>query len=532
MKPKIVIAETIAQRGIDLLSERFIVDVATGASREDLLSRMADANGLVVRSATSVDRELLEAAPELRVIGRAGIGVDNIDVTAATERGVLVVNAPHANTISAAEQTMTLMLAQARNTARAHASLTSGHWDRKDFQGVELHGKTVGIIGLGKIGTLVAQRCAAFGMHVMAYDPFVTEERARRLGVALVSLDELLGSSDFISIHLPKTPETVNLIGGDNIAKLKPGVRIVNTSRGGIINETDLAKAIDEGIVAGAALDVFEVEPTTESPLFSLPGVVVTPHLGASTTEAQDKAGIDVAEAVAAALAGELVLSAVNVDLGPEVTDEVRAFLSVAEKLGKAFVGLARAISGPLVVRAEGRIAGQPIRPLKLAVLKGLLEAVSDDPVSYVNAPSMAEARGISIDIEAREESDDYVSSLRLTGDGTAGEIAIAGTISKRGPVMVEVADHDVELLFSDHVLIVRNTDTPGVIGRVGTYLGDRGVNIDNMVVGQSRVTGMAAMMGVNISRRLTDDELDTIRNLDGIEEATYLEFGAERSER
>ena len=526
LKPKIVIAEIIAQRGIDLLSDRFHVEIATGRSREDLLESVADANGLIVRSATAVDKTLLEAAPRLEVVGRAGIGVDNIDVDEATARGVLVVNAPHANTISAAEQAMTLMLAQARNTARAHASLTSGKWNRKDFQGVELHGKNVGIIGLGKIGTLVAQRCAAFGMHVLAYDPFVTEERARRLGVELVPLDDLLGASDFISIHLPKTPETINLIGGDNIAKLKRGVRIVNTSRGGIINEADLAKAIEDGIVAGAGLDVFEVEPITASPLFSLPGVVVTPHLGASTTEAQDKAGVDVAEAVAAALAGELVLSAVNVDLGPEVTEEVRAFLPLAEKLGRAFVGLARGLSGPLVVRAEGRIAGQPIRPLKLAVLKGLLEAVSDDPVSYVNAPSMAEARGISIDLQASEQSDDYVSSLRVTGTGAAGEIALAGTMSKRGLVMVEVVDHDVELLFSDHVLIVRNSDTPGVIGRVGTYLGEEGINIDNMVVGQSRATGTAAMMGVNIDRPITDDELATIRNLDGIEEATYLSFG------
>lgn len=525
MKPKIVIAETIAQAGVDLLSEKFEVDLAVGEERAGLIARLSDAAGLIVRSATDVDAEMIAAAPKLQVIGRAGIGVDNIDLTAATERGVLVVNAPNANTISAAEQAMALMLSQARNTPQAHAKLVSGVWDRKSFQGVELHGKTVGIVGLGKIGTLVAQRCAAFGMKVCAYDPFVTEDRARRLGVELVDLDSLLGSSDFISIHLPKTPETENLIGGENISKLKPGVRIINTSRGGIVNEAELAKAIDEGVVAGAGLDVFESEPTTDSPLFSLRQVVVTPHLGASTAEAQDKAGTDVAEAVAAALAGELVLSAVNVDLGPEVTEEVRTFLPVAENLGRAFVGLARGISGPLTVRAEGRIAGQPIRPLKLAVLKGILEAVSDDPVSYVNAPSMAEAHGISVDVEATEQAQDYVSSIRVTGVGLAGEIAIAGTLSKRGPVMVEVADHDVELLFSDHVLVVRNSDTPGVIGRVGTYLGARGINIDNMVVGQSRATGMAAMMGVNMDRALTDDELEDIRSLEGIEEATYITF-------
>ena len=526
MKPRIVIAETIAQAGIDRLSEHFEVDVAAGVERTDLLERLTDARGLIVRSATKVDAEMIDAAPHLQVIGRAGIGVDNIDIDAATKRGVLVVNAPHANTISAAEQAMALLLSQARNTAHAHATLTSGVWDRKSFQGVELHGKTMGVIGLGKIGTLVSQRCAAFGMRVMAYDPFVSADRARRVGVQLADLDTVLGSADFISIHLPKTKETENLIGGDNIAKLKRGVRIVNTSRGGIVNEADLAQAIKDGIVAGAGLDVFETEPTTESPLFALPQVVVTPHLGASTTEAQDKAGIDVAEAVGNALAGDLVLSAVNVDLGPEVTDEVRDFLPVAEKLGQAFVALAGGLAGGLTVRAEGRIATQPVRPLQLAVLKGVLSAVSDVPVSYVNATTIAEERGLSLELESSEDAVEYISSLRVVGDGPDGTMSLAGTVGKKGPIMVEVAAHDVELLFSDHVLVVSNSDTPGVIGRVGTFLGERGVNIDNMVVGQSQSTGMAAMMGVNVDRALTDDELAGIRMLDGIERATYMTFG------
>ena len=525
MNPTIVIAEAIADAGVRRLSERFHVDLAVGAGRDELLSRLADASALIVRSATTVDAEMIAAAPKLQVIGRAGIGVDNIDLDAATARGVLVVNAPHANTISAAEQAMALMLSQARNIPRAHATLTGGEWDRKSFQGVELHGKTVGIVGLGKIGTLVAQRCAAFGMEVIAYDPFVTEDRARRLGVSLVDLDTLLGTSDFISIHLPKTKDTENLIGGENLGKLKPGVRIVNTSRGGIVNETELAKAIEDGVVGGAGLDVFEQEPTTDSPLFGLPQVVVTPHLGASTTEAQDKAGTDVAEAVAAALEGNLVLTAVNVDLGPEVTDDVRAFLPVAEMLGRAFVGLARGLGGQLTLRAEGRIGDQPVRPLKLAALKGLLQAVSDDAVSYVNAPAMAEARGFGIDLEASEDSVEYVSILRLTGVGPEGEVSVAATLAKNGPAMIEIAGHDVELLFSDHVLVVSNEDIPGVIGRVGTFLGNEGVNIDNMVVGQSQETGQAAMMGMNVDRPLTDDQLAGVRALAGIQQATYLEF-------
>lgn len=525
MKSRIVIAETIAQAGIDRLAENFDVDVAAGVERQDLLTRLAEANGLIVRSATKVDQEMMDAAPNLQVIGRAGIGVDNIDLDAATARGVLVVNAPNANTISAAEQAMALLLAQARNTPRAHATLTSGVWDRKSFQGVELHGKTVGIIGLGKIGTLVSQRCAAFGMNVLAYDPFVSAERARQLGVEATDLDTLLGSSDFISIHLPKTPETENLIGGTNIAKLKPGVRIINTSRGGIVNEAELAQAIKDGLVGGAGLDVFATEPTTDSPLFSLPTVVVTPHLGASTTEAQDKAGIDVAEAVGKALAGELVLSAVNVDFGPEVTDEVRDFLSIAEMLGQAFVGLAGGVSEGLTVRAEGRLATQPVRPLQLAVLKGILTSMSEIPVSFVNAPSIAEERGIHLELEASEGVVEYLSTLRVSGEGPSGPFTIAGTVARKGPIFVEVAGHDVELLFSDHMLVVSNSDVPGVIGRVGTYLGKRGVNIDNMVVGQSKETEMAAMMGLNVDRVMTDEDMVGLRALDGIETATQLNF-------
>jgi D-3-phosphoglycerate dehydrogenase / 2-oxoglutarate reductase len=526
VKPKVVVAETIAQAGIDALAESCEVDVAVGAGRDELMARLADASGLVVRSATDVDREMLLAAPMLKVVGRAGIGVDNIDLATATERGVLVVNAPHANTISAAEHTMALLLSQARSIPQAHAKLVAGDWDRKSFQGVELHGKTLGVIGLGKIGTMVAQRCLAFGMKVVAYDPFVSAERARRLDVELVELDDMFPQVDFITIHLPKTKETEGLLGKDNLARCKEGVRIVNTSRGGIIDEAALAEAIRSGHVAGAGIDVFATEPTTDSPLFELPQVVVTPHLGASTAEAQDKAGTDTAEAVAAALRGELVLTAVNIDLGREVSEDVQAFLPLAEQLGKAFVGLTGGMSGRVVLRAEGRLATQELRPLKLALLKGALSGYSTEPVSYVNAPSIAEQRGLIVDLESSEEAEEYVSCLRIS-DGTA---SLAGTMSRKGTMMVEILGHDVELPFSDHVLIVRNSDTPGVIGRVGTYLGELRVNIANMVVGRSRVTGEAAMMGINVDQPLGDDQLAGLRRLEGIEEARYLDLGVRQS--
>lgn len=521
MKPKVVIAEPIAQSGLDALAESCAVDVAVGVERDDLIARLSDASGLVVRSATDVDREMLLAAPMLKVVGRAGIGVDNIDLATATERGVLVVNAPHANTISAAEHTMALLLSQARSIPQAHARLVGGSWDRKNFEGVELYGKTLGVIGLGKIGTLVAQRCLAFGMRVVAHDPFVSAEWARRLDVEWVELDDLFPQADFITIHLPKTKETEGLLGKDNLARCKPGVRLVNTSRGGIIDEAALAESIRSGHVAGAALDVFSIEPTTESPLFELDRVVVTPHLGASTAEAQDKAGTDTAQAVAAALRGELVLSAVNIDLGREVSEDVQAFLQLAEQLGRAFVGLTGGMSGRVTLRAEGRLATHDLRPLKLALLKGALSGYSSEPVSYVNAPTIADQRGLVVDIESSEEADEYVSSLRVS-DGSA---SLAGTLARKGEMMVEILGHDVELPFSKHVLIVRNSDTPGVIGRVGTYLGDQRINIANMVVGRSRVTGESAMMGLNVDQPLTDDQLVGLRHLDGIEEARYLDL-------
>lgn len=526
MRPKVVVAEPLAQAGIDALAEACDVDVAVGSGRDALLARVVDAEGIVVRSATQVDAELIAAAPRLRVIGRAGIGVDNIDMAAATRHGVLVVNAPFANTISAAEHTMALLLGQARNVPAAHAKLVAGEWDRKSFQGVELAGKTLGVIGLGKIGTLVAQRCLAFGMRLLAYDPFVTEERARRLGVELVGLDRIFAEADFITVHLPKTKETQGLLGRENLARLKPGARIVNTSRGGIIDEEALAEAIASGRLGGAALDVFAAEPTTASPLFSLPQVVVTPHLGASTVEAQDRAGTDVAEAVAAALRGELVPSAVNVDLGREVSDEVRSFLGVAERLGRAFVGLARGVPGTLTVRAEGRLAGDELRPLHLAVLKGLLQAVSTEPVSYVNAPAMADARGIEVTVEAERESVEYVSSVWVAAKVGDRDVSLGGTIGRKGPMLVEILGYDLELPFTADVLVVRNTDTPGMIGRVGSYLGGLGVNIANMVVGRSKVTGEAAMMGLNLDQPLDGAQLAGLAALDGVEEVHFLDLG------
>ncbi len=526
MRPRVVIAERISEAGVKALEEQCEVVAATDVPLAELLRRLADAQALIVRSATSVDRQLIEAAPDLKVIGRAGIGTDNIDVEAATEAGILVVNAPQANVISAAEHTIALLLAQARNIPGADASLRSGVWDRKSFQGIELHGKTLGVLGLGRIGSLVAQRALSFGMRLIAYDPYVGVERARRLGVELADeLDRFLDEADFISVHLPLTRETENMINADSFAKMRSGVRIVNVSRGGIIDEEALAAAIRAGRVAGAALDVYANEPLEKSPLFDLPQVVLTPHLGASTVEAQDKAGTDVAEAVAAALRGELVLSAVNVDIGADVVDEVRRFLPLAEHLGRVFVALARGLPERLAIRVEGRLAEYPVRPLRLAALKGALSGITSSPVSYVNAPAMAERRGIQLTEESSPESNEYVTLVRLTGTVGGREIALAGTLGRKSPILVEVLGFEVDLPLSQNMLIVRNADVPGLIGRVGTFLGDRGVNIANMVVGRSSTTGEAQMMGLDIDQPLPPEIVEEMRRLPGVEEAQFVQL-------
>jgi D-3-phosphoglycerate dehydrogenase len=338
-------------------------------------------------------------------------------------------------------------------------------------------------------------------------------------------LDQLYAEADFITLHLPLTADTVGMINATTIAKMRPGVRIINASRGGIVNEADLADAVSSGRVAGAALDVFATEPTTESPLFELPQIVVTPHLGASTREAQDKAGVDVAEAVAAALRGELVLSAVNVDLGTDVTDEVRRYLPLTEQLGRVFVGVARGLPDHLTVRIEGRLAEYPVRPLRLATLKGALSAVSSVTVSYVNAPALAERHGIAITEESSTESTEYVSLVRLNGTVGGREVSLAGTIGRRAPMLVEVFGYEVDLPLSQYMLVIRNADVPGLIGRVGTFLGELDVNIANMVVGRSSVTGAAAMMGIDIDQPLALETVEDLRRLEGVEEAQFIQL-------
>ncbi|MBW3667838.1 MAG: phosphoglycerate dehydrogenase, partial [Actinobacteria bacterium] len=431
-------------------------------------------------------------------------GLDNVDVAAATRRGVMVVNAPQSNILSAAEHTMALLLAQARNVPQAHAALKAGKWERSKWEGVELHGKTLGVIGLGRIGALVAQRALAFGMRLIAYDPFVSPDRARQLGIELVpTVEHLVATADFVTIHVSKTPETMGLVDKDLLAKAKPGLRIVNAARGGIIDEDALAEAVRTGQVAGAGLDVFAEEPTTSSPLFELDSVVVTPHLGASTAEAQDKAGITIAEQVLLALTGDFVPYAVNVSAG-EASETVRPFLPLAERLGRLLAAVNAGMPAVLDIEYQGAIADYDTRILTLSVLKGLFAADgSSDQVSYVNAPQLAEERGLEVRETKTSTAHDYVNLVTLRGDAHA----VAGTLSAgRGdPRVVMVDDHDIDVPFARHMLLVRNDDRPGVVGLVGTVLGEANVNIADMALGRTRDSA-TALMAIAVDQPLPAD--------------------------
>jgi D-3-phosphoglycerate dehydrogenase len=466
-----------------------------------------------------VTAEVLEAADELVVIGRAGIGLDNVDVETATASGVMVVNAPQSNTLSAAEHTMAMLLAQARNIPQAHGALRQGRWERSHWEGVELSDKTLGIVGLGRIGRLVAQRALAFGMRLVGHDPFVAADRARQLSVELLDLDELMATADFVTLHLAKTPETMGLIDADLLAKAKPGLRLVNVARGGIVDESDLAAAIAAGQIGGAALDVFAEEPMTDSPLFALDEVVVTPHLGASTREAQDKAGETIAEQVGLALGGEFVPFAVNVSAA-EASETVRPFLPLAERLGELFAGLLDGVTPVLDIEYHGQLADYDTRILTLSVLKGMLARVTDEPVSYVNAPGLAAEKGTEVRETTSSVTHDYVNLVTLRGGGHV----IAGTLTglRARPRIVELDEHAVDLPPSTNMLVVRNDDRPGVIGRVGTILGDAGVNITDMDVGRS-AEGEGALMVIVSTEPVPPSALDDLRGADGITSAQVI---------
>jgi D-3-phosphoglycerate dehydrogenase len=527
VSPRVLVTEELAERGLEhMRSAGLDVDVRLGLVPEELRAAVVGASALVIRSATQVTADVLAAATDLVVVGRAGIGLDNVDVAAATERGVMVVNAPQSNVISAAEQAMALLLAGARNIPQADRDLKAGKWNRSRWTGVELHGKTLGVVGLGRVGVLVAQRCLAFGMRLVAYDPYVSADRARQLGVELEpDLGRLVETADFITIHLPKTPETIGLFDSELLARAKPTLRIVNTARGGIIDEDALAGALRDGVVAGAALDVFAKEPTTESPLFDLENVVVAPHLGASTVEAQDKAGQTIAEMVVLALAGEFVPFAVNL-AATEASSTVAPFLPLAERLGRLFTALAGGTVDTLEIAYEGQIADYDCKVLTLAALKGVLGPVVDEPVSFVNAPAIAETRGLTVRETKLSAARDYVNLVELRGTYQGRATHVAGTLygKQASPRIVGIDDHIIDVPPSAHMVVVRNDDVPGVIGSVGTILGDAKVNIDDMVVGRT-TSGEAALMVLSTGSAVDAAVIETLRGAEGILDARAIDL-------
>jgi D-3-phosphoglycerate dehydrogenase len=526
-KPVVLVAEELSEAGLALLATDFDVRHTDGADRSQFLPALAEVDALIVRSATQVDSEALSHAPRLRVVARAGVGLDNVDVEAATKAGVMGVYAPTSNIVSAAEHTVALILASARNVAQGHGALKAGEWKRSKYTGVELDAKVVAILGLGRIGQLVAQRLAPFGVELIAYDPYLQPARAAQMGVRLASLEEVLRQADFITVHLPKSKETVGLIGDRELHLVKPSVRIVNVARGGIVDESALYSAIKEGRVAGAGVDVFAKEPCTDSPLFELDSVVVTPHLGASTHEAQEKAGTQVARSVKLALGGEFVPDAVNVQ-GGAVAEDVKPGLPLAEKLGRVFTALAGEVATRLDVEVRGEIAALDVRVLELAALKGVFTDVVEDSVTYVNAPLLAKDRGVIVELVTSDDSPDWRNVVTVRGVLADGRtVSVSGTLS--GPrhitKIVEVNGFQMEIEPTDHLAFFTYTDRPGIVGIVGRILGERQVNIASMQVARD-AKGGKALIALTVDSTIPADVTDQIAQEIGADSGRTVDLG------
>jgi D-3-phosphoglycerate dehydrogenase len=529
-RPKVLVKEKIADAGVDLLRAKYDVEVGVDWADGELDKRIGEFDALLVRSATQVDAGLIDKADNLKVIGRAGVGVDNIDVAAATKRGVIVANAPESNVVAAAEHTMALILAMARNVPQAHSALVGGAWERSKYGGFEVYGKTLGVLGFGRIGQLVAARATSFEMNVVAYDPFISSERFKELGVERAETpDDVFARSDIITIHLPNTPETANYVNAAALAKMRDGVRIVNCARGGLVDYDALVEALDSGKVAGAALDVFPSEPMTEHPVFERPGVVVTPHLGASTIEAQDRAGVITAEQIDAALSGEMVSNAVNI---PRVHHEdmkvLEPFIPLCERLGRLAVYLAdyRSID-EVDIEYRGRLAEFDTRLLTIAALRGVLQGHTEEEVNFVNAHTLADERGIHVAETKDASSEDFTElvTVALVSGNERVEVAGTGLGPRNLPRLVKVYGQSFNLEFADHFVFFRYADQPGMIGRVGTVFGEHGVNIDSAAVGAGDNGDGQAVMAVTCQDQVPADVIDEILKIDGFVDGRAVNF-------
>ena len=534
---RILVSESLAEEGLSILRSGAEVEARSQLSRDELLEAIEDCHGLVVRSGTRVDRELINAAPVLRVIGRAGAGVDNIDLDAASERGIIVLNAAGGNTVSAAELTIALLLSLSRHLAAANASLRSGEWNRSAFVGAELRGKTAGIIGLGLVGAAVARRLQAMEMRTVAYDPFLSEERARSVGTELVALRDLLQQSDVVTLHSSAAPDAPPLLGHDEFAAVKSGALLVNTARGRLVDEQALADALDSGRLAGAALDVFAEEPANGNPLVQHPRVLATPHLGASTQEAQERVAIDIATETLKVLRGQPSQAAVNTPMiDPESLEAVGPYLSVAEMCGRLATQLASGQWRDIIIHYRGEIANHDVTPLKASVVAGLLAPISDEHVNLVNINNVIAHRGWRISERKMPDAEPYTSTITVELHTSAGTTSLMGTLEHGRAAVVEINGFHVHIAGPqsrrgrgfDHVdlLVLRNEDRPGRIGEVGLALGRLEVNIAAMDVGFNAEdpSGMS-LMALTISRALTVEETAIINAIDGVEDVAQAQM-------
>ena len=520
--PKVLVSDPIDQTGLDILSQVATVDVKTKLPLEELISIIPEYDALMIRSGTKVTQEVIEAAAKLQIIGRAGVGVDNVDVQAATRKGIVVVNSPEGNTIAAAEHALAMMLSMSRYIPAANKAVKAGGWDRKSFTGVEVYKKTLGVVGLGKIGSHVATVARAMGMNLLAFDPFISSDRAEELGCRLVEMDFLLQESDYITLHIPKTKDTANLINAESLRKMKPTARIVNCARGGIIDEDALAEALQEGVIAGAALDVYAEEPLGESKLRSVDkSLVLTPHLGASTAEAQVNVAVDVAEQIRDVLLGLPARSAVNIPgLRPDVLEKLRPYLNLAETLGN-FVGqLAGGRIEELQIKLQGELAQNDTKPIVIAALKGLLSNALQERVNYVNASIEAKERGIRV-VETKDTTaEDYTGSLYLSAKGSLGEHSVTGVLLGGSEVrIIDMDNFPINVPPTKYMLFTLHRDMPGIIGKIGSLLGSFNVNIASMQVGRKIVRGDAVMV-LSIDDPLPEGIITEIKKEPGIRDA------------
>ena len=525
---KVLVADGVSKKGIDILAEDFEVVVKDKLPAEELLAIIPEFDAIIVRSASKVTAEVIAAAKNLKIIGRAGVGVDNIDVAAATARGIIVINSPGGNTIAATEHTMAMMLAMSRNIPIANETMQQGEWNRKKYVGVELRGKTLGVIGMGRIGSGVAKRALAFDMNVIGYDPYINEERAQAMGVTIGTLEDVITKADFITVHMPLTPDTKGMLNKDNMKRMKKGVRLVNCARGGIIDEQDLADAVKAGIVAGAAIDVFTSEPIpADHPLIGLPGVVLTPHLGASTVEAQIGVSVDVAQGIKAALHGEPVMTAVNMaPVSSQVMNVIKPYFDLAERLGCTVCSLAEGAVKGVEVEYNGDITEVNTKMITTAVIKGLLNPILESNVNYVNAPGLAKERNIKVTEIKNKEAKNFANLITVTARTEKSSVRVQGTLFGEEGRIVMIDNYRVDVDPHARILICPHINRPGVIGTVGSIMGAAKINISGMQVGKTDVEGTNIMV-LTIDNDVTADVLRQVTAIDGIFDAKLVNFYA-----